>query len=47
MRDLLHFSEEVMALLSPEWNTIKKLRQKPTEGEIYLLKFLDTNLDDG
>lgn len=35
-----------MAILNPDIETIQKLRQKPTEGELYLLKFLNENLDD-
>ena len=35
-----------MAILNPDIETIQKLRQKPTEGELHLLKFLNENLDD-
>ncbi|NLO19863.1 MAG: AAA family ATPase [Ignavibacteria bacterium] len=35
-----------MATMSPDWNTIQNLQQKTTEGELYLLKFLDENLDE-
>lgn len=35
-----------MAIVYPPIGTIKKLRQKPTAGELYLLDFLIKNLDD-
>lgn len=35
-----------MAIIYPSIETIKVLRQKPTEGELYILKFLEQNLDD-
>lgn len=35
-----------MATMYPDWNTIQNLQQKATEGELYLLKFLDENLDE-
>ncbi len=35
-----------MAILYPDWNTIYKLHQKPTAGELHLLHYLDDNLDD-
>lgn len=35
-----------MSIINPNIETIKSLRQKPTEGELYLLNFLKDNLDD-
>ena len=35
-----------MAKLFPDINTIKNLHQKPTEGELVLLNFLKTKLND-
>jgi|694.fasta_scaffold34784_2 hypothetical protein len=35
-----------MAILNPDIDTIQRLRQKPTEGELHLLRFLNENLDD-
>lgn len=35
-----------MAILIPNLEAAKAARQKPTEGEIFLLKFLSTNFDD-
>lgn len=35
-----------MAILNPPYETIKKLRQRPTIGEWFLLDFLIRNLDD-
>lgn len=35
-----------MAILSPDWNTINKLKVAPTTGEKTLLNFLEANLDD-
>lgn len=35
-----------MAIINPPIETIKVLRQKPTEGELYLLEFLENNLDN-
>jgi len=35
-----------MAVIYPDIETIKKLRQKPTEGELHLLQFLQDNLDN-
>jgi len=34
-----------MATLFPDFNTIKKLHQKPADGELVLLDFLNKNLD--
>ncbi len=38
--------ESEMAILNPELSIIEKLRPAPTEGELHLLKFLETNLSD-
>lgn len=35
-----------MAIINPPIETIKILRQKPTEGELCMLEFLERNLDD-
>jgi hypothetical protein len=35
-----------MAKLFPPLETVKKLRQKPTEGELHLLNLLNDALDD-
>ncbi len=35
-----------MARLFPEWSEISNFKQKPTEGELHLYKFLGENLDD-
>ena len=35
-----------MAIIYPSIETIKLLRQKPTEGELYLLKFIEETLDN-
>jgi len=35
-----------MAVLHPEYDTIIKLRQEPTEGELHLLRFLKSTLND-
>lgn len=35
-----------MAVINPSIETIQSLRQKPTEGELHVLKFLKDNLDD-
>lgn len=35
-----------MAILIPNLETAKAAKQKPTEGEVFLLEFLATNLDD-
>jgi hypothetical protein len=35
-----------MAIIYPDIETIKNLRQEPTEGELNLLYFLEKNLDD-
>lgn len=35
-----------MAILHPDLETIKKLRQAPTAGELHLLNFLNKTLDD-
>lgn len=35
-----------MAILEPSWDVIEKFRQKPSIGELTLLKFLVDNLDD-
>ena len=35
-----------MAILYPGYDTIQKLRQKPTEGELHILNFLQDTLGD-
>lgn len=35
-----------MAIIYPSIETIKVLRQKPTEGELHILEFLEQNLDN-
>ena len=35
-----------MAILYPDYETITKLRQKPTNGELHLLKFLNNTLNN-
>jgi hypothetical protein len=35
-----------MAILIPSLETVKVAKQKPTEGEVFLLEFLESDLDD-
>lgn len=35
-----------MAIINPSWKVIERLHQKPTEGELTLLRFLESSLDD-
>lgn len=35
-----------MAIIRPQINKIKELKQQPTEGELFLLNYLDQNLDN-
>jgi hypothetical protein len=42
----LHLGEILLAILYPELKAIEQLKVKPTEGELYLLQYLQNHLDD-